>query len=202
MSATPPPPPPGRVFVLFKPPGSKKFSAHILFPNGVSDVYETDSSDRSTANGLTNHRVKELQKEHGIESASQYKKRTGSQLSTSAIRVALAKGQIPDESNVRTRRIVDDDGKRLNGTPLAPGPSPISAEAQEEPSADWGQNLARIETKLAQGYQRIMALLLLGIDRDPALFLEHVRAIVTEVTLHGLTPTGRLQKKRGRPPGS
>lgn len=191
----PPIPPPGRIFVAFKPPGSKKFSAHIVLPNGHKEVFQTDSTDLHSANGITNGRVRELYKEHNMESPTEYKRRTGSRLSVSAIRVALAQGKVPDESAAR-----DGKGRAIEAA--------MEEEAAEEETVSasngeaWGTNIVRIENKLAMGYQRIMGLFLLGMDNNPAEFREHVRAIVTEVTLSGLTPTGRFTKKRGRPPGS
>lgn len=198
MSAEPPVPPPGRIFQLFKPPGSKKFSANIVLPNGIhQEVFETGATERQSAGGITNGRVRELYKEFRIESPTQYRRRTGSKLSLSAIRVALAQGKVPDESAARNQR--ESPQLELNETE-----SERDAEREPDPTPqrNWPHDRARIETKLAMGYNRILAMVLLRQDDDPIVFREHVRAIVTEITLAGLTPTGMLQKKRGRPPGS
>lgn len=189
--AAPPIPPPGRIFELFKPPGSKKFSANIVLPNGIhQEVFETDATERLSAGGITNGRVRELYKQYRIETPTEYRRRTGSQLSLSAIRQALAQGKVPDESAARNK----SPQLELNGSPEEEVPE---REPEQAPQRNWPYNLGRIETKLAMGYNRILAMVLLRQDEDPIEFREHVRAIVTEITLSGLTPTGMLQKKRG-----
>lgn len=181
----PPAPPPGRVYVLYRTPGSKNFHANIVLPGGkYQEIFDTGATVRKSAICNTNGRVRRLYKAHQIESPQQYKERTGSRLTVAAIRRALAQGLTPDES------LAPDEGEASpsNGAP--------QKEYGASIDADWSRNLVRIESKFSIGFQRIMNLMLLGVGNDdPIEFREHVRAIVAEVSLSGLTPTGKLKRK-------
>jgi hypothetical protein len=181
----PPAPPPGRVYVLFRGPHSKNFQANIVLPGGkYQEIFDTGATLRKSAICIANGRIRRLYREHRIESPQQYKERTGSRLSVAAIRRALAQGLTPDE------RLAPEEAEASpsNGAP--------QKEERASVDANWGRNLVRIESKFSMGFQRIMNLMLLGVGNNDAVeFREHVRAIVAEVALSGMTPTGKLQRK-------
>jgi hypothetical protein len=181
----------GRRYVLFRPHGSKNLSASILMPDGYAEVLKTGYPEGRRATVAASARIRELYDERKIETPKQIRKRTGevSEYIARKQRIAAAAG---------------DGGVSLtNGAPLPRGPSPIEQE-EKAPAGDnyeWENSLVRIENKMAQSFNRIQMLFLLTLDQDPYAFREHVRAIVLETTLAGVTPTGRIQRKRRSPGG-
>jgi hypothetical protein len=185
----PPVPGEGHRYVLFRPHGSKNLSAHIVMPDGHKEVIKTGFSEGSQAIVPASKRVFALYKERKIERPSDIRRRTGELSPYKKLRLArgLPVKGVPPLTEAR-----DEDA------PLESGPSPIEPSGSNGSSSIWATTLVRIENKFSQGFQRIMNLILLGVGADdPAEFREHVRAIVAEVALQGITPMGRIKKRRG-----
>ncbi len=198
----PPVPQGARRFLLFRPHGAKNLSASIKMPDGYTEILPTRVSEGAAATSIGSKRIHALYRERKIETPAQIRKKTG-ELSP-YIRRKLDKG-LP--TNSATAAV----GKEAPA--LESGPAPIT-----ENSDTWGASLARMENKQAQAFTRIQILCLMGFasdDADPISFRDQVRSIIVETTLQGVTPMGRIQRKRvpseetapakrrrGRPPGS
>ncbi len=194
----PPAPPEGRRYVLFRPHGAKHLTANILMPDGYTETFKTGHAEGRPAVIETSKRVGELYRERKIESPAQLRARTG---------------EVSEYMARKQRRDAEPNGAptRALTTPIQLPLAEVEPPAQDE---EWDMSLVRIENKMAQAFSRIQMLLLLGVGADDAeTFRDHVRAIVVETTLAGVTPTGRIQRKRrtratvpgrkrGRPPGS
>ena len=197
-----------RVFFVEKPPGSATFIARISIANGqVKEEWDTGQKTEKRAQVYARRYVRTLYKRHAIETPRAYQKRTGSTLSLWMIRKGFVNGTLDqlERSHGGDKVTVNRKGSKapiqFDDEDQEPD-DPPERQSNGRSGNDWMQSLVRIENKFAQAFTRILNVCLLGVgDDDPQTFRDHVRAIVTETTLSGITPTGRLQRKRGRPPG-